>query len=133
MRTRIGPVGRPFAKGNPGGGRKKGVPNRATLEIKEFGRNFLMSEEYRAHLERRMMAGKAPHMEVLLHHYAFGKPRDKAEIPPPQRGPSMAEGLRRLSNEDRYTYYTLLKKMQATPTPVDGQVVGQHASPAPAS
>ena len=79
-RKRIGSVGRPFAKGNPGGGRKRGVPNRATQEIKDFARNFLMSEEYRANLKRRILAGEAPHLEVLLHHYAFGKPRTSVEI-----------------------------------------------------
>jgi hypothetical protein len=69
---RSGSVGRPFTKGNPGGGRPKGAQNKATLEIKEFARNFLMSDRYQRTLERRILAGTAPHMEVLLHHYAFG-------------------------------------------------------------
>ena len=52
-RIRSGSVGRPFTKGNPGGGRPKGAQNKATLEIKEFARNFLMSDRYQRTLERR--------------------------------------------------------------------------------
>ena len=74
LRTRDAPVGRPFQKGNPGGGRRKGVPNRATQEIKEYTRHFLQSETYRRNVERRILAGKAPQLETLFHHYAFGKP-----------------------------------------------------------
>jgi hypothetical protein len=60
-RIRSGSVGRPFTKGNPGGGRPKGAQNKATLEIKEFARNFLMSDRYQRTLERRILAGTAPH------------------------------------------------------------------------
>jgi hypothetical protein len=34
-----------------------------------------MSDSYRRSLMQRLEAGKAPHMEVLLHRYAFGKPK----------------------------------------------------------
>jgi hypothetical protein len=27
----------------------------------------------------RLIAGKAPHMETLLHHYAYGKPKELIE------------------------------------------------------
>lgn len=74
LRTRVAPVGRPFKKGNPGGGRRKGVPNKATQENKELTRHFLQSEEYRQSIKRRILAGKAPQLEILFHHYAFGKP-----------------------------------------------------------
>jgi len=74
LRTRVAPMGRPFQKGNRGGGRPKGVPNKATQEIKEFTRDFLQSDAYRRSVERRILAGKAPQLEILFHHYAFGKP-----------------------------------------------------------
>ena len=75
LRTRVAPVGRPFQKGNPGGGRRKGVPNRATQEIKEYTRHFLQSETYRRSAERRILARQAPQLEILFHHYAYGKPQ----------------------------------------------------------
>jgi hypothetical protein len=46
LQNSVWSVGRPFTKGNPGGGRPKGAQNKATLEIKEFTRNFLMSDRY---------------------------------------------------------------------------------------
>jgi hypothetical protein len=91
MRTRVASVGRPFKKGNPGGGHPKGVPNKATQEIKEFARHFLQSETYRRSAKRRILAGKAPQLEILLHHYAFGKPTTPADSQAgsdPDAGPS---------------------------------------------
>jgi hypothetical protein len=61
------------------GGRKKGTPNKATGEIKTFAKQFLESAAYRASLEQRVRAGEAPHMETLLHHYAYGKPKELVE------------------------------------------------------
>ena len=87
FRIRSGSVGRPFTKGNPGGGRPKGAQSKATLEIKEFARNFLMSDGYRRKLERRILAGTAPQIEVLLYYYAFGKPTDKYVEPAPPAQP----------------------------------------------
>ena len=54
-------------------GAPKGVPNKATQEIKEFARNILMSESYLRNLSQRIEAGKAPQMEVLLHHTGQAK------------------------------------------------------------
>jgi hypothetical protein len=84
LRTSTTPVGRPFKKGNRGGGRPKGVPNKATQEIKEFARTFLQSPEYRRSLKRRILAGKAPQLEILMLHYGFGRPTATVEVPPPE-------------------------------------------------
>jgi hypothetical protein len=114
-RIRSGSVGRPFRNGNPGGGRPKGVPNKATLEIKAFARTFLMSDQYRRSLERRIEAGRAPQMEVLLHHYAFGKPTDKyvEPAPAPQSQRSEAsEAIKRMTNEEQLEMYSLIKRME---------------------
>jgi len=97
---RAGSVGRPFRRGNPGGGRPKGVPNKATLEIKEFARNVLMSPRYRTSLEQRLLAGTAPHVEVLLHHYAFGLPRHKYVEPVRPSRPEV-ELVKRMTKEER--------------------------------
>ena len=108
-RIRSGSVGRPFTKGNPGGGRPKGAQNKATLEIKEFARNFLMSDRYQRTLERRILAGTAPHMEVLLHHYAFGKPTHKYVAPAPA-APTEAELLSLMTIEEQREIYELWTK-----------------------
>jgi hypothetical protein len=111
-RIRSGSVGRPFTQGNPGGGRPKGAQNKATLEIKEFARNFLMSDSYRRTLERRILAGTAPQIEVLLHHYAFGKPTDKyVEPAPPAR--SEANLMSRMTKEERREMYEMAKRTLA--------------------
>ena len=123
-RKRIGSVGRPFAKGNPGGGRKRGVPNRATQEIKDFARNFLMSEEYRANLKRRLLAGEAPHLEVLLHHYAFGKPRTSVEILAP--GLPGAALVQSMTTDDVKALVDLARQLRA-PRPVPARVVATRA------
>jgi hypothetical protein len=110
-RIQSGSVGRPFTKGNPGGGRPKGAQNKATREIKEFARNFLMSDKYRRTLERRILAGTAPQMEVLLHHYAFGKPTDKYVEPAPPARPE-AEPMSRMTKEEASEIYGLLTRIR---------------------
>ena len=64
---------------NPGKGRPKGIPNKASLEIKAFAQQVLSSPSYVASLVKRLEAGKAPHMETLLSYYAFGKPKEQVE------------------------------------------------------
>lgn len=63
-----------FTKGN--GGRPKGAVNHATREIQEFSGAMLDDQEYRAALKLRLKEGKAQHVEVLLFHYRYGKPKD---------------------------------------------------------
>jgi hypothetical protein len=58
---------------------QKGVPNRATLEIRETARQILNDPAYVKSLKRRLVAGRASHMETLLHYYAYGKPKDTVE------------------------------------------------------
>jgi hypothetical protein len=62
-----------------GGGRPRGVPNKASLEIKKSARLLVEDEDYQASLKQRITAGKAPHMETLLFQYAYGKPKDVTE------------------------------------------------------
>jgi hypothetical protein len=40
---------------------------------------LLNTPAYHASLTKRLLAGKAPHMEVLLHHYLYGKPKAHVE------------------------------------------------------
>lgn len=99
-RIRSGSVGRPFRNGNPGGGRPKGVPNKTTQEIKEFARSVLMSDRYRRSLVQRIETGKAPHMEVLLHHYAFGKPKHTYVEPAPAQQSEIEQALELMTTEE---------------------------------
>lgn len=63
-----------------GGGRPKGVPNVASREIKDAARLLVSDEAYVESLRKRLPAGKAPHMETLLHHYAYGKPKETVDV-----------------------------------------------------
>ena len=74
-----------------------------------FARHFLMSDRYQRTLERRILAGTAPHMEVLLHHYAFGKPTHKYVAPAPA-APTEAELLSRMTIEEQREIYELWTK-----------------------
>ena len=69
----------PFKKGE--GGRPRGAINHATREIKDFARNLVESPEYVKSLTRRLIAGRAPHMETLIFHYGYGKPKETVDVP----------------------------------------------------
>lgn len=62
-----------------GKGRPKGALNKTTREIKELSQSLLTDPAYLNALKRRLVSGKAPHMETLLHQYAYGKPKDTTE------------------------------------------------------
>jgi hypothetical protein len=59
--------------GSPG--RPKGLPNKATVEVKQFSTELVVNPEYRAMLQERLLAGTLPPiLEAMLWHYAFGTP-----------------------------------------------------------
>jgi len=62
-----------------GGGRPKGVPNKATKDLKEWAEQFFASPEWRKAAEQRMLKGKAPHLEGYLLPLIYGKPREQVE------------------------------------------------------
>ena len=64
----------------PGPGRPKGLPNKATQEIKEFAREFLTSNEYRSSLKKRILEGRALQLEIMLAHYGFGVPKKTIQL-----------------------------------------------------
>ena len=73
--------GRPFEKGHKKqGGRKKGTPNKVTLEVKNLLQSILEDPEYQASLRERMIAGRAPQLEVLGFYYAMGRPRHQVKV-----------------------------------------------------
>jgi hypothetical protein len=71
----------PFEQGRTKtGGRKAGTPNRGTVEMKEFALGLLEDPDYQEKLRSRILNGEAPHMEVLLHHYTYGKPKTVLDV-----------------------------------------------------
>ena len=76
-------------KGTPKtGGRTKGTPNKATVEVREAARQLVEDPEYRENLAKRIRAGiAAPGMEALLWHYAYGKPKELVEVGGPNGAP----------------------------------------------
>jgi hypothetical protein len=75
-------------------GRPKGLPNKATREIQAFARGLLEDPDYVRKLIARLQAGKATHLEPLLYHYGYGKPKDVLSV---EGGPVplVIEGLKR--------------------------------------
>ena len=88
------------------------MPNKATQEIKEFARNILMSDSYRNSLVQRIEAGKAPHIEVLLHHYAFGKPKHTYVEPAPAKRSDFEQAVERMTSEEISQMYELQTRMR---------------------
>jgi len=63
--------------GSPG--RPKGKPNKVTQEVRTLAQRLVGDRQYRENLQERLRAGHAGPVEILLWHYAFGKPRDTTE------------------------------------------------------
>ena len=65
--------------GSPG--RPKGVPNKATSEMKALAQRLLKDRTYRANFRKRLQDGELPPaVESMLYHYAFGKPADTLKL-----------------------------------------------------
>ena len=72
-------IGVPFAKGQ--GGRRKGVPNKATIAVREAAVAMTEDPVYRKKLLERLRAGTlAPGIEQMIWAYAYGKPKDTVAI-----------------------------------------------------
>lgn len=73
--------GRP--KGLPKtGGRKKGVCNKVTREVRDWARSILEDPQVQAKTLEMAREGKLPpglYSELL--HYAYGKPKEHVELP----------------------------------------------------
>ena len=71
-----------------GPGRPKGIPNRVTAEIRQLARTLLEDKPYRRSLRRRLMNGTLGALEIVLWHYAYGKPKEHVEMPETEEGAS---------------------------------------------
>src|SRR5215472_5239412 len=65
---------RPSRSGNPTG-RPRGTPNKATQEVRALARRLVDDPQYQASVQRRLRDGEAGALELLLWHYAYGKPK----------------------------------------------------------
>lgn len=78
-----------FKKGKPPGpGRPKGLPNKATMEIRRFSQQLFgglfKDPQYKKALRDRIMRGKEPPANIaLLLAYGYGKPPEKITIEDP--------------------------------------------------
>jgi len=64
-----------------GPGRPKGLPNRTTVEIKNWARSILEDQAVRSRTLSLAREGRlAPGVLVELLHYAYGKPKDATDV-----------------------------------------------------
>lgn len=62
-------------------GRTKGVPNKATRQIRQLAQGILEQPAALAHLRKQAREGKLhPIIHKELMHYAYGKPKTEVEI-----------------------------------------------------
>lgn len=66
-----------FQKGNPG--KPKGATSHRTREIRAMLAEFLEGEDYQSNVKRRILMGRAPHMESYFAALFWGKPKDVIE------------------------------------------------------
>ena len=72
---------RPGRSGNPRG-RTPGTQNRKSIEVRDLCNRPVNDPQYREALRRRMISGSAGGVEVLIWHYAKGKPVDRVGTGP---------------------------------------------------
>jgi len=64
----------------PKTGRPKGAKNRIGLDIRERARRLVEDPVYCLSVKARMLEGKSLPLEIMLHHYAYGKPRETVAL-----------------------------------------------------
>lgn len=71
-----------FQKGTSGNprGRARGTRNKATVEAREFAARLIEDPEYGERLRLRLLEGTAGPVEMLLWHYAWGRPMARVEV-----------------------------------------------------
>ena len=85
------------------GGRKVGMPNRASREAREAARRLLDDAEYQRSLRKRLIRGEAPRIELHLWEVAYGKPSGEPDDVPAGAGPTadLVQILEKLGDPNR--------------------------------
>lgn len=64
-----------------GPGRKPGVPNKVTREVKDLARRIIEDAHVQARMVLDARRGRlAPPVMTMLFHYAYGKPKENVEV-----------------------------------------------------
>jgi hypothetical protein len=66
--------------GTPSGGRPKGRVNEKTLQVQRMCRQLVADPLYQERLRERLIAGTLGQMEVVIWHYAFGRPKESLDV-----------------------------------------------------
>ena len=91
-----------FARGHEKvGGRRKGVPNKATAAVRELARDLVVDHEYLKRLQQRLKRGQAGSMETMLWQYAFGRPTERPETTNEVPPFDFAQALRAIEQAER--------------------------------
>jgi hypothetical protein len=74
--------GRPFQKGRKKtGGRKKGTPNKASVEVRQLLSTALHDPVYQQRFVNRLRSGKlSPRLEEMAWAYVLGKPAQAVDV-----------------------------------------------------
>ena len=89
-------------------------------EIKIMARAFLGQPDYRRCLLQRINAGEAQHIELLLWHYAYGKPVERQEIKFQDVTKPKLDATK-LTDEELRELDRLLEKSAVQPEPGEGE------------
>ena len=55
------------------------MPNKASADVRVRARALVEDPVYVLSIRKRMREGKSVPLEIMLHHYAYGKPRETVE------------------------------------------------------
>ncbi len=84
-----------FKKGQKktaGSGRRRGTPNKATVDIKALCQKLIGDATYFRKFKKRWREGALPpHVESMVWYYAFGKPTETIELGGTAGGPNLFE------------------------------------------
>ena len=100
------------------GGRKKGTPNRATVELREFFSSVVRDPAYRARLIAKARLGTLPPaIEIALWQYEVGKPTEHIDqqlnVSVQHASETLAKLVRKLSTPDLLELEGLVARQEA--------------------